>query len=210
MMQRSACSFVRCGGDGQPQVEENSEGLKDMARITERSACTRPLVNITFISHGTLDSVNLQESRRFYEEVFGFEVVQLSKVSLLLRKGGEHTYVVVETGNEDHKMSVMNHNGIDVGSPEEVDRAHATLTVVKEEYRIRQIHPVRYQHGVYSFYLLDLDGNWWEILANRSGGYSYAYDDPGRDITGRHDLVLGNTDHVMDDEIAAKVRDTVP
>ncbi|HSZ28782.1 MAG TPA: hypothetical protein VK784_03370, partial [Pseudonocardiaceae bacterium] len=87
-----------------------------MARITERSACTRPLIDITFISHGTLDSVNLQESRRFYEEVFGFEVVQLSKVSLLLRKGGEHTYVVVETGNEDHKMSVMNHNGIDVGS----------------------------------------------------------------------------------------------
>jgi hypothetical protein len=82
--------------------------------------------------------------------VFGFEVVQLSKVSLLLRKGGEHTYVVVETGNEDHKMSVMNHNGIDIGSPEEVDRAHATLTVAKDEYRIRQIHPVRYQHGVYS------------------------------------------------------------
>jgi catechol 2,3-dioxygenase-like lactoylglutathione lyase family enzyme len=181
-----------------------------MARITERSIGTRPLVDITFISHGTLDSVNLQESRRFYEEVFGFEVVQLSKVSLLLRKGGEHTYVVVETGNEDHKMSLMNHNGIDVGSPEEVDRAHATLTLVQEEYRIRQIHPARYQHGVYSFYLLDLDGNWWEILVNRPGGYSYAYDDPGRDITGRHDLVLGNTDHVMDDEIAAKVRDTVP
>lgn len=181
-----------------------------MARITERSIRTSPLVNIRFISHGTLDSVNLQESRRFYEEVFGFEVVQLSKVSLLLRKGGEHTYVVVETGNEDHKMSLMNHNGIDLGGSEEVERAHATLTSVKEEYRIRQIHPVRHQHGVYSFYLLDLDGNWWEILASRARGYSYAYDDPGRDITGRHDLELGNTDNVMDDEIAAKVRDTVP
>lgn len=181
-----------------------------MARITERSIRTSPLVDIRFISHGTLDSVNLQESRRFYEEVFGFEVVQLSKVSLLLRKGGEHTYVVVETGNEDRKMSLMNHNGIDVSSPEEVDRAHATLTAVKEEYRIRQIHPVRRQHGVYSFYLLDLDGNWWEILANRAGGYSYAYDDPGRDITGRHDLVLSNTDNVLDDEIAAKVRDKRP
>jgi hypothetical protein len=52
--------------------------------------------------------------------------VQLSKVSLLLRKGGEHTYVVVETGNADHKMSLMNHNGIDVDRSEEVDRAHAT------------------------------------------------------------------------------------
>jgi hypothetical protein len=73
-------------------------------------------------------SVNLQESRRFYEEVFGFEVVELGKVSLLLRKGGEHTYVVVETGDEDHKMSLTNHNDIDVGSPEEVERTHATLT----------------------------------------------------------------------------------
>lgn len=181
-----------------------------MARITERSIRTSPLVDIRFISHTTLGSVNLQESRRFYEEVFGFEVVQLSKVSLLLRKGGEHTYVVVETGNEDHQMGLMNHTGIDVASPEEVDRAHEILNAVKEEYRIRQIHPVRHQHGVYSFYLLDLDGNWWEILANRSGGYSYAYDDPSRDITGRHDLALGNTDHVMDDDIAAKVRDTAP
>lgn len=188
--------------------EKRGRDSKDMARITERSVCAGPLVDIKFISHGTLDSVNLQESRRFYEEVFGFEVVQLSKVSLLIRKGGEHTYVVVETGNADHKMSLMNHNGIDVGSSEEVDRAHAILTSVTEEYQIRQIHPVRRQHGVCSFYLLDLDGNWWEILANRAGGYGYAYDDPGRDITGRYDLELGNTEHVMDDEIAAKVRGT--
>lgn len=160
------------------------------------------------VAHGTLESINLQESRRFYEEVFGFEVIQISKVSLLLRKGGEHTCVVVETGNEDHKMSLMNHNGIDVGSEEEVDRAHENLTAVQDEYRIRQIHPVRRQHGAYSFYLLDLDGNWWEIMAgHRPGGYSYAFDDPGRDITGRRDLVLRNTDHVMNDETAARVRD---
>lgn len=103
----------------------------------------------------------------------------------------------METGNDDHKMSLMNHNGIDVGSPAEVDRAHEILTAVKEEYRIRQIHPVRHQQGAYCFNVLDLGGNWWEILANRAGGYSYAYDDPGRDITGPHDLVLGDTDHMM-------------
>ncbi|HEY2725396.1 MAG TPA: VOC family protein, partial [Pseudonocardiaceae bacterium] len=82
-----------------------------MARITDRSTPAAPLVDIRFISHGTLDSVDLQESRRFYEEVFGFEVIQLSKVSMLVRKGGDHTYVVVETGNPDHKMGLMNHNG---------------------------------------------------------------------------------------------------
>lgn len=70
-------------------------------------------------------------------------------------------------------MNLTTHNGIDVDSPEDVDRAHANLTSVKEEYRIRQIHPVRHQHGVYS-----LGGNSREILANRKGGYSYAYDDP--------------------------------
>jgi catechol 2,3-dioxygenase-like lactoylglutathione lyase family enzyme len=177
-----------------------------MARITDRSAVTCPLIDITFISHGTLDSIDLQKSRRFYEEVFGFEVIQTSKVSLLIRKGGHHTYAVVETGNTDHKMGLMNHNGVDVGTPEEVDRAHETLTRLAAEYGIRQIHPIRRQHGAYSFYLLDLDGNWWEILAARPGGYSFAYDDPGRDITGRHDLRLGTTEHVLDDEVAARVR----
>lgn len=177
-----------------------------MARITDRSTAAAPLVDIRFISHGTLDSVDLQESRRFYEEVFGFEVIQLSKVSMLVRKGGDHTYAVVETGNPDHKMGLMNHNGIDVGTPEEVDRAHEVLTRVAAEYKIRQIHPVRHQHGAYSFYLMDLDGNWWEILAARPGGYSFAFDDPGRDITGRHDLQFANTDNVLDDEVAARVR----
>jgi hypothetical protein len=115
-MQRSTQPFVACGGKEtctqsrvknswcrtrQHQQHQGSKSrsrircrvcivsrTQEMARITERSTRTSPLI-IRFISHGTLDSVNLQESRRFYEEVFGFEVVQLSKVSLLLRKGGE-------------------------------------------------------------------------------------------------------------------------
>ena len=89
--------------------------------------------------------------------------------------------------------------------------AGCLLPATTNNSQIRQIHPVRRQHGTYSFYLLDLDGNWWEILANtRPGGYSHAFDDPGRDITGRHDLVLSNTDHVMDDDTAAKVRRVLP
>jgi hypothetical protein len=38
-------------------------------------------------------------------------------------------------------MGLMNHNGIDVSSQEEVHRAHAILSAVKEEYRIERQGP---------------------------------------------------------------------
>ena len=59
--------------------------------------------------------------------------------------------------------NLLNHWGIDVGSKEEVDAAHANALKYKDKYRIRQVLPVVMQHGVYSFYLEDLDHNWWEI-----------------------------------------------
>ncbi len=32
------------------------------------------------------------------------------------------------------------------------------------------------QHGTYSFYMVDQDDNWWEILENPKGGYNYVFD----------------------------------
>ena len=58
---------------------------------------------------------------------------------------------------------MLNHWGVDVGSKEEVDAAHANALKYKDKYKIRQVLPVVMQHGVYSFYLEDLDHNWWEI-----------------------------------------------
>jgi hypothetical protein len=55
------------------------------------------------------------------------------------------------------------------------------------------------QHGVFSFYWQDGDGNWWEIVQGRSGGYSYLLDE-GRDITGRTDLDADDMQHVADAE----------
>ena len=42
-----------------------------------------PLFDLNFLSHGTIECGDLEKSRRFYEEVLGMEVVQISKVSLL-------------------------------------------------------------------------------------------------------------------------------
>src|SRR3546814_3225027 len=51
----------------------------------------------------------------------------------------------------------------DVCSFDLVDKAHAKLTEVKDQYGIKTIMPVQMQHGVYSFYFECLHSSWWEI-----------------------------------------------
>jgi len=176
-----------------------------MPGITTSARTEKPLIPTNTISHGTLASIDLQESRRFYEEVLGFAVIQLSPLSMLLRLGTDHVYVVVETGEPGH-MGVLDHNGIDVATREEVEEAHRVLVKVKDEYGIRRINNVMDQHGVYSFYFQDRDANWWEITAGRPGGYAWAYDDPARDLTGRTDVDPDLMQHVFDDEFAETLR----
>jgi len=154
-----------------------------MARITTRSA-KPPLLQLNFLSHGTLECIDLQKTRRFYEEVFGLEVVQHNTVSMMIRLGGQHCYAVVETGKPAN-MPLLGHNGLDLGSVEEVEKAHELLSSVAEEYGIQKITPARWQHGTFAFYVYDLDGNWWELIAHPPGGYGFVFDEPDRDLTGR-------------------------
>ena len=62
-----------------------------------------------------------------------------------------------------HPCNVLNHWGIDLTSKEAADQAHADAIKYKDKYKIRQVLPAQNQHGIYSFYLGDLDHNWWEI-----------------------------------------------
>jgi catechol 2,3-dioxygenase-like lactoylglutathione lyase family enzyme/ferredoxin len=157
-----------------------------MPQITHKSP-KASLLRLNFISHGTLEVGDLQASRRFYEEVMGFEVIQRTPVSLLFRLGGEHTYVAVETHNPKG-TGLLNHNGVDVSTEDDVRAAYETLMAVQDEYGIQRIEPPCRQHGVYSFFFADPDGNWWEILAHGPGGYSPEFDQPEADLTGRTDL----------------------
>jgi ferredoxin/catechol 2,3-dioxygenase-like lactoylglutathione lyase family enzyme len=161
-----------------------------MAQITQKST-KPPLLNLNFMSHGTLEVRDLQASRRFYEEVMGFEVIQRAPVALLLRLGSDHTYVVVENRNA-RGTGLLNHNGVDVSTEEDVRAAYETLVSVQDEYGIQRIDKPCLQHGVFSFFFADLDGNWWEILANRPRGYAVEFDDPEADLTGRTDLCEDN------------------
>ncbi len=73
-------------------------------------------------------------------------------------------------------MPFANHNGIDVHSDADVDRAHATVLRDAEVWGLTKISNPRVQHGTYSFYFWDGDENAWEILSNPPGGYSWMFE----------------------------------
>jgi catechol 2,3-dioxygenase-like lactoylglutathione lyase family enzyme len=120
------------------------------------------------MSHGTLECHELRASRRFYEEFLGLEVVQHGPRSMAVRCGLKFHVICVAVG-EVHPLVYLNHWGLDVRTREEVDQAHALALQHSEKYGIRKVTDPVDQHGVYSFYIEDLDHNWWEIQFYEAG-----------------------------------------
>ena len=137
-------------------------------------------LKLKFLSHGTLESRELEKTRQFYEECLGLQTIRTSPRSLMIRLGGENTIAVVENPRKG-AMGLLNHNGLDVATREEVDDCHRILDEGKERWGLKKITKPADQHGTYSFYFSDLDDNWWEILANPQGGYSWMFSE-GRDL----------------------------
>ena len=127
------------------------------------------------MSHGTLECADLDASRRFYEEFRGLDCVQHAITALAIRMGMRFHIVCVQVGAEQiHPCHMLNHWGLDVASREAVDDAHAKALEYQQTYGIRQVRDVQDMHGVYSFYLEDVDHNWWEIQHYENG---FVHDD---------------------------------
>lgn len=140
-------------------------------------ATKKPALDLKFISHGTLECTDVEFTRKFYEEFFGFECVKTSKISIWCRlHGGPHIYVAVQSPNRDSEMPFLNHNGLDVPTDEDVNAAHEIVQAEAEKWGLHKITSPRVQHGSYSFYFHDRDGNCWEILSNPEGGYSWMFE----------------------------------
>ncbi len=148
---------------------------------------TDPALKLNFLSHGTLESKNLDKTREFYTEFLGLEVVRTSPISLLIRLGGPNTIAVVEQRKRDEEeMPFLNHNGLDVETREEVDAAHQTVVDQADRWGLHKITRPQLQHGTYSFFFWDQDNNCWEILTNPPGGYSWLFEKG--DLAGRGHL----------------------
>ena len=146
----------------------------------------KSVINSKFLSHGTLGSKDLEATRKFYTEFLGLEVIRTSKISLMVRLGGDHVYAVVQSRNKD-EMTRLNHNGIDVETDADVDAAHQAVIDGREEWGLYDITEPVEQHGTYSFHFWDADGNTWEILSNPKGGYTWIFEHGDLDGKGHFD-----------------------
>ena len=150
-----------------------------------QTAAKTPTLKLKFLSHGTLETKDIDFSRRFYEEFMGFEVVRTSKISLWIRLGGQHIYAVVQaTPGKKAEMPFLNHNGVDVETEDDVDECHRLVVRDAEKWKLRKISKPMVQHGTYSFYFWDADDNSWEILANPPGGYTWLFERGDQEGTG--------------------------
>ena len=156
-----------------------------MQTAADERPTVAPTLNLKFISHGTLESKDLDFTRRFYEEFFGFECVRPSKISLWCRLGGQHIYVVVQVmEGKKGEMTFLNHNGIDVATEDDVDECHRLVMQDAEKWQLHKISKPAVQHGTYCFYFWDADDNSWEILANPPGGYTWMFERGDQDGLG--------------------------
>jgi len=134
-----------------------------MADVTVAPGRT-PVVSARRLSHGTLMCADRARTRRFYQEFLGLDVVVHSKNSMMLRLGtGLHVVCVEVSPEKLWNLHVLHHWGLDVETRAEVDRAYRDALALQQEYGIKKVMKPTLQHRVYSFYLQDLDGNWWEI-----------------------------------------------
>ena len=135
--------------------------IPDNAKVEVNNASS--VIKPYALGHGTVECRDLKASRRFYEEFLGLECVRHALPAMAVRCGMKFHVFAVEVGEDLHTTNLLNHWGIDVESKEAVDAAHEAALENKEKYAIRQVMDVVNQHGVYSFYIEDLDHNWWEI-----------------------------------------------
>ena len=149
------------------------EGVDEMS--DSRSDPKTGTLKLNFLSHGTIESTDTEKSRKFYEDFLGLDVIRTSPISLLLRLGGTNALACVEV-KEKAEMPMLNHNGLDVLTKADVDEAHTMAEAQSEKWGIKKLTRPLEQHGTYAFFICDPDDNWWEILTNPEGGYSWMFD----------------------------------
>jgi catechol 2,3-dioxygenase-like lactoylglutathione lyase family enzyme len=127
------------------------------------------LMRPAFLGHGTMECRDFQKSRPFYEDFLGLECVQHGRRSMAVRLGLKFHVICLQVGESARPLGVNNHWGLDMHSRDEVDRAHKTALEAQEKFGILEITDPVDTHGVYSFYVQDLDSNWWEFQFYEAG-----------------------------------------
>jgi catechol-2,3-dioxygenase len=127
-----------------------------------------PLLDLKFLSHGTLLMEEMGPTRRFYEEFLGIEVVETSPKSLAIRLNSDTCVACVERGKLVKKPGreyLRYYNiGIGLGDAADVARARGLALEHRDAYGLREISETEDENGRVSFLIEDRDGNFWQIM----------------------------------------------
>ena len=129
---------------------------------------TEPLLELDFLSHGTVLMDDLDIARRFYEEFLGLEAVKTSQLSLAIRLNSDTSVACValrKKVRQPGREYLRYYNiGLSVGDAADVARSRELALEHKAGYEMRDIGDIEEEHGRVSFLIEDRDGNFWQIM----------------------------------------------
>jgi catechol 2,3-dioxygenase-like lactoylglutathione lyase family enzyme len=115
------------------------------------------------ISYVTLECRDIQQTMRFYRDFLGIDAEQQQPHYFFSRGNGGVCLIGVQVPDVQ-PQPVLNHHGITLqGDPDLIDRLRDAVVAHSDEFGVMKVLPATSQHGSYSFYMQDLDTNWWEI-----------------------------------------------
>ena len=125
---------------------------------------SKPLIEGSVFSHGTMDSRDAEKTQRFLQEFLGLRSVRKSKGTQYVWLGGRWIIACLNVGAKvPPRQGAGFRFGLLVETPGEVDAAHHAAIEQREKWQILEIQPVQVVGDTRAFSLQDLDGNWWEI-----------------------------------------------
>jgi len=122
-------------------------------------------------THGTIECNDWASSVNFYKRGLGMDVITHIATSMPhnIKHPSKPWYVVsLEVPEKNRKyLGLMQRYTIAVGSPEDLTEAHRGLRERGADLGVTRVEEIRDHDRGRSFFLCDLNRNWWEIAAGR-------------------------------------------
>ncbi|HWP23290.1 MAG TPA: VOC family protein [Candidatus Binatia bacterium] len=114
-------------------------------------------------THGTLVSLDIEASKKFYADVLNLEVHRFSSHVIYVKHPSARTYIVCALRENPRVFSPNFRNTITAESRDAVKEAHRAFALSGKKLGVRELFPLEENESGASFYFRDPGTNCWEI-----------------------------------------------